>query len=284
MISLAFMPVTNHQCYILMLSIRSVLSEGIHGLCFQYWHPNTEKKSVWPLNPLPDTEIISYLISIGHQKPPLEWQVRESVHLGMPCKACKTEAASLAYQLHQDPSALISINSNDKCGQRWQRLINSQRGEITGIRHQILYCQRTEQVLKHKSKTLLSLFFLIPYFFHNTSVWFSKNETEGKEERDSQSLYSIYPKWNHESWHVCCSVHCVLLRCHIADQCCVLTEQCSDCLWQLHRSITVLPRPSVCVYLQHAWSPLDSQRKDKGTPLCLQCWVHIQHKHLCINS
>lgn len=125
---------------------------------------------MWPLNPLPHTQIISYLISIGHQKPPTgvtgqgvqaagDWgKIRLENERGRerdreggkkPCKPCKTEAASLAYQVHQDPSALISINSNDKCGRHWQRLINSQRGEIVGIRHQILHCQRTEQVLKH---------------------------------------------------------------------------------------------------------------------------------------
>lgn len=70
MVNLAFMPVRNHQCYFLVLSVRSVLSVGIYRVCIQYWHPNTEEKSVWPLNPLPDTEIISYLISLGHQKPP----------------------------------------------------------------------------------------------------------------------------------------------------------------------------------------------------------------------
>ena len=43
---------------------------------------------------------------------------------------------------------LISINSNDKCVQVWQRLINSRRGEkITGVRLQIFHCQRHEQVL-----------------------------------------------------------------------------------------------------------------------------------------
>lgn len=40
----------------------------------------------------------------------------------------KDRAAAPAYQLFQESSAHISINSNDKCGPRWQRLINSVRG------------------------------------------------------------------------------------------------------------------------------------------------------------
>lgn len=41
----------------------------------------------------------------------------------------KAEAAAQAYQVHQERSELISINSNDKCGRHWQRLINSHRGK-----------------------------------------------------------------------------------------------------------------------------------------------------------
>lgn len=39
----------------------------------------------------------------------------------------KDRAAAPAYQLFLKTSALISINSNDKCGPLWQGLINSQR-------------------------------------------------------------------------------------------------------------------------------------------------------------
>lgn len=39
----------------------------------------------------------------------------------------KDRAAAPAYQLFQESSARISINSNDKCGPLWQRLINSAR-------------------------------------------------------------------------------------------------------------------------------------------------------------
>ena len=41
----------------------------------------------------------------------------------------KDRAAAPAYQLFHKTSVLISMNSNDKCGPLWQRLINSQRGE-----------------------------------------------------------------------------------------------------------------------------------------------------------
>lgn len=148
--------------------VRSVLSEVIHRICLAIWPEDSV--SVWPPNPLPHTEIISHVISTGHQKPPAGVTgqgVQAAGGLGEDKMRKRereealyeTEAASLAYQVRQDPSALITINSNDKCGRRWQRLINSQRGEIAGIRHQILHCQRTEQVLKHQSKTLLLLFF-----------------------------------------------------------------------------------------------------------------------------
>lgn len=40
----------------------------------------------------------------------------------------KDRAAAPAYQLFQESSAGISINSNDKCGPLWHRLINSARG------------------------------------------------------------------------------------------------------------------------------------------------------------
>lgn len=40
----------------------------------------------------------------------------------------KDRTAAPAYQLFQESSAGISINSNDKCGPLWHRLINSARG------------------------------------------------------------------------------------------------------------------------------------------------------------
>ncbi len=45
------------------------VSEVIYRICFQC-DQKTVRESVWPINLLPHTEIISHLISIGHQKPP----------------------------------------------------------------------------------------------------------------------------------------------------------------------------------------------------------------------
>lgn len=60
----------------------------------------------------------------------------------------KDRAAAPAYQLFQESSARISINSNDKCGPLWQRLINSVRGELARARIQIIQCHRPEQVFR----------------------------------------------------------------------------------------------------------------------------------------
>lgn len=60
----------------------------------------------------------------------------------------KDRAAAPAYQLFHKSSARISINSNDKCGPLWQRLINSVRGELARARIQIIQCHRLEQVLR----------------------------------------------------------------------------------------------------------------------------------------
>lgn len=52
-----------------------------------------------------------------------------AVKKGETVRPRKDRAAAPAYQLFHEISALISINSNDKCGPLWQRLINSRRGE-----------------------------------------------------------------------------------------------------------------------------------------------------------
>lgn len=52
-----------------------------------------------------------------------------AVKKGETVRPRKDRAAAPAYQLFHETSALISINSNDKCGPLWQRLINSRRGE-----------------------------------------------------------------------------------------------------------------------------------------------------------
>lgn len=64
------------------------------------------------------------------------WEARQrsrqrdgAVKKGETVRPRKDRAAAQAYQLFHETSALISINSNDKCGPLWQRLINSRRGE-----------------------------------------------------------------------------------------------------------------------------------------------------------
>lgn len=54
--------------WIVMPGVRSVWVRWYTGFAFSVTRRQWE--SVWPLNPLPHTEIISHLISIGHQKPP----------------------------------------------------------------------------------------------------------------------------------------------------------------------------------------------------------------------
>lgn len=87
-------------------------------------------------------------------------------------RAGKDKPAALAYQLLDETLLLISIHSNDKCDQFWQRLINSRRGEkkITGVRLQILHCLMDEQVLRGRCRAsytpdgVLSLHFLSTCF------------------------------------------------------------------------------------------------------------------------
>lgn len=67
---------------------------------------------------------------------------------GVTVRPRKDRAAAPAYHFFHETSALISINSNDKCGPLWQRLINSRRGELTRARIQIIQCHRPEQVLR----------------------------------------------------------------------------------------------------------------------------------------
>lgn len=64
------------------------------------------------------------------------WRARQrsrqrdgAVKKGETVRPRKDRAAAPAYQLLHKTSVLISINSNDKCGPLWQRLINSRRGE-----------------------------------------------------------------------------------------------------------------------------------------------------------
>lgn len=53
----------------------------------------------------------------------------EAVKEGETVRPRKDRAAAPAYQLFHETSALISINSNDKCGPLWHRLINSRKRE-----------------------------------------------------------------------------------------------------------------------------------------------------------
>lgn len=85
----------------------------------------------------------------------MEWGARQrsrqrdrALKKGETVRPRKDRAAALAYQLFHKTSALISINSNDKCGLLWQRLINSQRGKLSIVRIQIIQCHRLEQVLR----------------------------------------------------------------------------------------------------------------------------------------
>lgn len=71
-----------------------------------------------------------------------------AVKKGETVRPRKDRAAAPAYQLLHETSAFISINSNDKCGPLWQRLINSRRGKLTRVRIQIIQCHRPEQVLR----------------------------------------------------------------------------------------------------------------------------------------
>lgn len=71
-----------------------------------------------------------------------------AVKKGETVRPRKDRAAAPAYQLFHETSAFISINSNDKCGPLWQRLINSRRGKLTRVRIQIIQCHRPEQVLR----------------------------------------------------------------------------------------------------------------------------------------
>lgn len=71
-----------------------------------------------------------------------------AVKKGETVRPRKDRAAAPAYQLFHETSALISINSNDKCGLLWQRLINSRRGKLSIVRIRIIQCHRPEQVLR----------------------------------------------------------------------------------------------------------------------------------------
>lgn len=102
-----------------------------------------------------------------------------AVKKGETVRPRKDRAAAPAYQLFHETSALININSNDKCGPLWQRLINSRRGETHQSKNsnhsmpQAWTSVKRERVEFHCVLELLQLPSMSwkGYSFHHFSIW-----------------------------------------------------------------------------------------------------------------